>query len=53
MIRIVAPHFVAGIEFTLTGIAVHSAPIIQWMLGKKLSWVTRYCERREWEWEFV
>lgn len=52
LIRIVAPHFVAGMM--LRGIQIdRSAPIIYWM--KKRGWsmwdVRAYCEKKGWDYE--
>lgn len=47
MIRIVAPHFVAGICVD-TG---RSAPILAYMPTWSVDRIVRYCERKGWQWE--
>ncbi len=47
LLRITAPHFVAGAEFD--GRCVRAAPILRWMLGLSLTSVLQYCERKGWQ----
>lgn len=47
-IRIVAPHFVAGIEP-----GVHAAPIIQYMLHWPLDRIMGYCRYKHWRVEIT
>ena len=51
-IRIVAPHFVAGIILS-TGRVITAAPILAYMLGWSMSEVVTYCRRRRWQWRIV
>ena len=48
MLRIDAPHFVAGISFNEREIADRAAPILRWMIGKRLAWVQSYCASKGW-----
>lgn len=46
--RVVAPHFVAGIEVD-QGEIVSTAPILKYMVGWKGREVIAYCVRRGWD----
>ena len=51
LIRIEAPHYVAGIEMIVDSVRtdiVRCAPIVNWMKRKKMSMgdIDRYCERK-------
>lgn len=48
LIRIEAPHFVAGI-IVIDGKCVRPAPILKWTRGKDVETVRAYCERRGWK----
>ena len=48
LLRIEAPHFVAGALFT-RGRCVDAAPILRWCVGKPLLTITDYCKRRSWK----
>lgn len=48
LLRIVAPHFVAGLDVDDTGRVTKAAPIIGWMVGKTLAYVSSYCGRKGW-----
>lgn len=48
MLRIVAPHFVAGIVR-----GGDAAPIIRYMKGKTLHWILSYCARKGWSVEVM
>ena len=48
LVRVEAPHFVAGIVFQRRK-AVETAPILRWALGSGWSWFSRYCERNGWK----
>lgn len=55
LVRIVAPHFVAGLEILHDVYNVpycaKAAPIIKYMRGKTLDWITAYCQRKNWHLE--
>lgn len=46
--RIVAPHFVAGV-LVEGGRIVGAAPILRWAVHKRLSELAAYCRRKGWE----
>ena len=50
LIRIEAPHFVAGIE-ARGGRVVRAAPILAYMLGWDGARVAQYAKRRGWTWQ--
>jgi hypothetical protein len=50
LIRIVAPHFVAGLEAE-HGRVVRAAPILRYMLGWEGARVAGYCRSKRWTWE--
>jgi hypothetical protein len=50
LIRIEAPHFVAGIE-ARDGRVVRTAPILAYMLGWDGARVAQYAKRRGWTWQ--
>lgn len=47
LLRILAPHFVAGVEL-FEGRAVRSAPILRYMMGWTLQSIRDYCKRKQW-----
>jgi hypothetical protein len=47
LVRIDAPHFVAGILIENDHV-VRGAPIIAWMIGKPEGFVEWYCRRKGW-----
>lgn len=47
-VRVVAPHFVAGIILDETGHCVEAAPILRWTVGKHYSELRAYFWRRKW-----
>ena len=47
MIRIDAPHFVAGVLIE-DGKVTKAAPILAWMIGKPEGYVEFYCRRKGW-----
>lgn len=56
LLRVVAPHFVAGAEWEKRGgvwVCVRAAPIIRWMVGKTGAEIKKYLARRGWEWEWI
>ena len=50
LVRIVAPHFVAGLV-ARAGAVVRAAPIIRYMVGWTGKRVRDYCARKGWTWE--
>ena len=53
LLRILAPHFVAGVEYE-NGRVVRAAPILRRaLLGKTGAEVAAVCRRRGWSWERV
>lgn len=58
MIRIVAPHFVAGVDLSVQSVperstvqlwmVVHAAPILNYMRGWSKDKVLIYCARKGW-----
>lgn len=48
MIRVEAPHFVAGCVYDREGFIVHAAPILRWAVGWQVSRFCRYCVRKGW-----
>lgn len=51
LIRITAPHFVAGLE--ADGTVKRTAPILGYMLGWDGRKVADYCKAKGWTWERV
>lgn len=49
MIRILAPHFVAGVDLS-TG---RAAPILSFMRTWTAPRIIRYCQAKGWQWERV
>lgn len=47
MMRIVAPHFVAGVVIS-HGVVVRAAPIVKYMKGWLTPKVINYCKKRGW-----
>lgn len=52
LIRVVAPHFVAGLE-AADGVVVRTAPILKYMVGWQGRRFARYVTRKGWAWERV
>lgn len=50
MIRITTNYFCAG-AIIENGEIVKAAPILQWMVGRKVAYIKAYCDRRKWEWK--
>jgi hypothetical protein len=46
--RVVAPHFVAGIDVE-DGIIVAAAPILGYARGRHIFWFVDYCLKKGWE----
>lgn len=53
LVRIVAPHFVAGLEADERGRVVRTAPILRWMMGMTGAMVAGHCAGRGWTWERI
>lgn len=49
LVRVEAPHFVAGLEVR-NGKVAHAAPIIGYMLGWKWVNASQYLQRKGWKW---
>lgn len=49
LIRIVAPHFVAGVELDKNGHVIFAAPILRYMMGWHLDRISGYCLRKGWQ----
>lgn len=52
LLRIMAPHFVAGIEVD-GGRVVRAAPIVRYMVGWDGPRFHHYCRKKGWTWEVV
>lgn len=48
-VRVVAPHFVAGLEIGLKGRCVTAAPILKWTIGKHEDELRRIFAERKWK----
>lgn len=56
VLRVEAPHFVAGAVWVLEGErwrCVTAAPILRWMINKPPDEVKKYLSRRGWGWAFL
>lgn len=51
-IRIVAPHFCAGLDLDGSR-ATNAAPIISYMRGWTADKIASYCERKGWQWSYI
>lgn len=51
--RIVAPHFVAGIEIARNATVIEAAPIVRYMIGWSARRVKRYVSAKRWSIERV
>lgn len=49
MIRILAPHFVAGVDLS----ARRAAPILSYMRTWSAERIARYCQSKGWQWERI
>ena len=47
-VRVVAPHFVAGMDIGVNGRCVEAAPILAWAKGKSEDEVRRYFASKGW-----
>jgi hypothetical protein len=52
MIRIVAPHFVAGVE-VVDGVVTTGAPILRYMRGWTVARVESYAKSKGWTTEWI
>lgn len=48
LLRIVAPHFVAGVVLSSTFRAQRVAPILSYMLGWSEDDIRNYCKKKDW-----
>jgi hypothetical protein len=48
LVRVVAPHFVAGILFDAQGVCREAAPVLHWAIGKTARELRRYFDRKGW-----
>lgn len=56
LLRVIAPHFVAGAEWEKRPDGWHcvrAAPIISWMVGKEPAYVAAYLRRKGYAFEWV
>lgn len=49
LVRVVAPHFVAGLEVDGEGRCILAAPILRWCEGKTRDELRAYFARRGWD----
>lgn len=50
LLRVEAPHMVAGVVVDPeTGLVVHAADILHWMVGKPQIILRNYCKKRGWK----
>lgn len=47
LVRVVAPHLVAGIVL-VDGRCTEAAPILRWCIGKDRAWLRAWFEKRGW-----
>lgn len=53
-LRVIAPHFVAGIEFSnSTGEPVKFAPILHYMKNWRIEKAVKYCNNKNWQIEIL
>jgi hypothetical protein len=48
LVRVVAPHFVAGAVFD-RGVCIRAAPIIKYCIGKTDDWCRHYFKSKGWK----
>lgn len=53
LVRVVAPHFVAGLVLDHVGTVVRAAPILGWAMRKPWCELRSYFLRRGWSYERV
>lgn len=49
LIRVEAPHFVAGIQVNERGMCMNAAPILKWCIGKRTDFLRDYFRRKGWK----
>jgi hypothetical protein len=49
LVRVEAPHFVAGIEVNERGMCMNAAPILKWCIGKKTDFLRDYFKGKGWK----
>ena len=49
LVRIEAPHFVAGLICDKNHNCIETAPILYWGKGKNMKWIYEYCNKRKWK----
>lgn len=52
LVRVVAPHFVAGIVLDMD-VVVRAAPILGWTVGKTRDFLRAYFQKKSWAVEVV
>ena len=53
LLRVVAPHFVAGVVIDAGGVVIDAAPILRYCKGKSVVWTLTLCARKGWEARYV
>ncbi len=53
LIRITAPHYVAGIIVSKNDIIINAAPILKWTIGKRWGKVAAYFDRKGFHYKIV
>lgn len=53
LVRVVAPHFVAGLVLDDAGIVRQAAPILKWTIGKPRAYLRADFAKRGWRAEVV
>lgn len=48
LVRVAAPHFVAGIVLDDAGVVIEAAPILAWERGKHYGELRAYFARKHW-----
>ena len=49
LVRVVAPHFVAGLLIDDCGVCSHAAPILKWAIGRKRDGLSAYFRGKGWK----
>lgn len=49
LVRVDAPHFVAGLEINEQGMCMVAAPILKWCIGKRTDFLRDYFKRKGWK----
>lgn len=53
LLRIEAPHYVAGISYKHRWFCRPCAPILSWMVGKDRDFILDYLEYKGYKWEWL